>query len=443
MRRSSRVWMNNLLRPCERDPNILSSHPDLEAVALSEEEDLRSDHMVGDLKETQSLHATGKKDGKVKGPKSNGESNGLEEALLFSDVYRYLHPDDTTGYTNWDTSTDARKSNYGRRLDYILVDTGLADHVTDCRIMTEVEGSDHCPVVVTLDCQPLSCPNASPPSLCSKLMPEFRGQQQKLSSFFTKKVVSKKANTDSSSSQNSSSSRQEDKEATTIANEPAQLKKATSVPISSSSSPKKSNLKRGKSVAGIGGSNLGAPLLKKNKQTGTKQASLTSFFGLKANSSINLNSDPLASSNSFVKCAPNRVPSQGGDVICVQVQDPVTSNNFDELPSNYDKVQSVSLSKNNEQKDGHVKTTLPSVSPLENKKTSNSSQSWKSLLCGPAPPPLCPGHNEPCVLKTVRKNGPNKNKQFYSCPRPDGPPGNSQFRCNFFQWLHDRQKKKT
>ncbi|RUS85110.1 hypothetical protein EGW08_007115, partial [Elysia chlorotica] len=324
LRRSSRVWINNLLRPCERDPNIASSHPDLDAVALRQ----------------------------------------TDETLLFSDAYRYLHPEESTGYTNWDTSTDARKSNYGRRLDYILVDTGLAGHVIDCRILTEVEGSDHCPVVVTLDCQPLPCTATSPPQLCSKLMPEFRGQQQKLSSFFTK----------------------------------------------------------------------------------TAQASLMSFFAPKTASSTNRDCEPLISSRS--SDASNEViPQEDCEVlVCLDDQDPVTTNcNIPNPSSNCDEIEKASLSQGDTDKqieDNANSTRLPLVSSQEGKKNSSSSQSWKSLLCGPAPPPLCPGHKEPCVLKTVRKNGPNKNKQFYSCPRPDGPPGNTQFRCNFFQWLHDWHKKK-
>ncbi|CAN0440128.1 unnamed protein product, partial [Hapterophycus canaliculatus] len=44
--------------------------------------------------------------------------------------------------------------------------------------------------------------------------------------------------------------------------------------------------------------------------------------------------------------------------------------------------------------------------------------------------PLCPGHSEECVLRTVRKEGPNQGKQFYACPRSDR---NEQ--CNMFSWV--------
>ena len=35
--------------------------------------------------------------------------------------------------------------------------------------------------------------------------------------------------------------------------------------------------------------------------------------------------------------------------------------------------------------------------------------------------PLCPAHRERCHLRTVKKAGPNKGRQFYTCPRAEGP----------------------
>jgi hypothetical protein len=47
-------------------------------------------------------------------------------------------------------------------------------------------------------------------------------------------------------------------------------------------------------------------------------------------------------------------------------------------------------------------------------------------------PPRCKGHNEPCVIRTVKKKGPNQGRQFYVCVRADGPPPVG--RCDHFQW---------
>ncbi|XP_004873613.1 DNA-(apurinic or apyrimidinic site) lyase 2 isoform X1 [Heterocephalus glaber] len=59
---------------------------------------------------------------------------------------------------------------------------------------------------------------------------------------------------------------------------------------------------------------------------------------------------------------------------------------------------------------------------------------WKSVLAGPLPMPLCRGHREPCVMRTVKKPGPNLGRRFYMCARPQGPPSDPSSRCNFFQW---------
>lgn len=41
----------------------------------------------------------------------------------------------------------------------------------------------------------------------------------------------------------------------------------------------------------------------------------------------------------------------------------------------------------------------------------------------------CPGHDEPCAERTVRKEGPNKGRQFYACWRSQ-----TDNSCGFFQW---------
>ncbi|KAI5933261.1 DNA-(apurinic or apyrimidinic site) endonuclease 2 isoform X1 [Manis javanica] len=59
---------------------------------------------------------------------------------------------------------------------------------------------------------------------------------------------------------------------------------------------------------------------------------------------------------------------------------------------------------------------------------------WKSVLGGPLPIPVCGGHREPCVMRTVKKPGPNLGRNFYMCARPQGPPTDPFSRCNFFLW---------
>ena len=68
------------------------------------------------------------------------------------------------------------------------------------------------------------------------------------------------------------------------------------------------------------------------------------------------------------------------------------------------------------------------------------SQAWLGVFGGPPKPPLCKGHNEPCVLRTVKKQGPNKNRQFWVCARPGGGKGDPEARCDFFQWRNSKRK---
>ena len=61
--------------------------------------------------------------------------------------------------------------------------------------------------------------------------------------------------------------------------------------------------------------------------------------------------------------------------------------------------------------------------------------SWKNILKGPPPAPLCSGHKEPCVLRTVKNKGPNHGKKFYCCARPEGHSTNKDARCKYFTWV--------
>ena len=67
----------------------------------------------------------------------------------FVDTFRSFH-EDGGHYTWWDLRTRARERNIGWRLDYFFVSDNLQDAVVDAAILSDVEGSDHCPVSLTL-----------------------------------------------------------------------------------------------------------------------------------------------------------------------------------------------------------------------------------------------------------------------------------------------------
>lgn len=66
--------------------------------------------------------------------------------LGYVDVWRHLHPTTTDAYTYWDTLTRARARNVGWRIDYFFVSPDLLPKVRSSKILSEVYGSDHCPV---------------------------------------------------------------------------------------------------------------------------------------------------------------------------------------------------------------------------------------------------------------------------------------------------------
>jgi exodeoxyribonuclease-3 len=66
------------------------------------------------------------------------------------DTFRALHPTEVK-YTWWDTVTRARERNVGWRIDYFFVSLDLKDHIVAADIHTDVLGSDHCPISLTLD----------------------------------------------------------------------------------------------------------------------------------------------------------------------------------------------------------------------------------------------------------------------------------------------------
>ena len=96
----------------------------------------------------------------LKNPKTNRRNAGFTDeerermTLMldngFADTFRTLHPDDVT-YSWWSYRFHAREKNAGWRIDYFIVSERLLSRVSGAAIHTEVYGSDHCPVELTLE----------------------------------------------------------------------------------------------------------------------------------------------------------------------------------------------------------------------------------------------------------------------------------------------------
>lgn len=68
----------------------------------------------------------------------------------YVDAYRHVHPAEQGKYSWWSNRLHKRKENRGWRLDYFFVDEALKDRITECTMLTEVYGSDHCPVMLEI-----------------------------------------------------------------------------------------------------------------------------------------------------------------------------------------------------------------------------------------------------------------------------------------------------
>ena len=97
----------------------------------------------------------------LKNPKSNRRNAGFTDEerekmtiLLqsgFVDTFRHFHPDQADAYSWWSYRFKAREKNAGWRIDYFLVSERLAPTLSGASIHSEIFGSDHCPVELTLD----------------------------------------------------------------------------------------------------------------------------------------------------------------------------------------------------------------------------------------------------------------------------------------------------
>ena len=96
----------------------------------------------------------------IKNPKTNHFSAGFTDQerekmteLLnsgFIDTYRYLYPDKIM-YSWWSYMRQAREKNIGWRIDYIIVSDSLKNNLKEADILTQVLGSDHCPISLDIE----------------------------------------------------------------------------------------------------------------------------------------------------------------------------------------------------------------------------------------------------------------------------------------------------
>ena len=97
----------------------------------------------------------------LKNPSSNHHNAGFTDEergkftqLLeagFIDTFRHKYPELRDAYSWWSYRFQARQRNAGWRIDYFVTSENLRDRIVDAKIHSEIFGSDHCPVELTLE----------------------------------------------------------------------------------------------------------------------------------------------------------------------------------------------------------------------------------------------------------------------------------------------------
>ncbi|BGP12455.1 hypothetical protein JCM10213_006979 [Rhodosporidiobolus nylandii] len=398
----------------------------------------------------------------------NGGKNGV-----MIDITRYLQPERQGMFTCWNTKIDARPSNFGTRLDYILITPGLLPWVKHSDIQRDIVGSDHCPVYLDLHDE-LDIPGRGkvsiwdemnpgrtrgdklpdPPQFAARFMDEFSGKQKLLSSFFVKKSAMPPAEAPSPSpSASPKPASSSAPEASTSASRPSSSAFSTSQPLSSKASS--ASLSNGSSKKGKG-KECSPSVDVEEKKAGQQQ--LSSFFKpppkpepvKKARKKASKTDSPLPpastsgrarSSSSQPKArATSRKPPEDSDddILIVEPSSVAASTSSSQQPP----PSPASVSSATAQSSADAKAEREAAVAAAAATNAESASAWSSIFAS-KPPPLCDGHGEPSKLWTVNKTGINKGRRFFLCARSVGPGYdkgqakihvNPEYRCDFFQW---------
>ncbi|CAM4619314.1 DNA-(apurinic or apyrimidinic site) endonuclease 2 isoform X1 [Lepidochelys kempii] len=272
---------------------------------------------------------------------------------LFVDTFRLLHPSQPYAFTCWRIDTGARLTNYGTRLDYVLADRALAlAELRDARVLPEVPGSDHCPVLAELAATFL--PARRCPPLCTRHMPEFAGTQQKLSRFLVR------------------------------------VERGVGATCQAAGAGRGCSTQRG-------------------RRPPRGQGDLLSYF--------------RASQGQLRTGTTPNALGQSGQEPAQDAPGHRTQEMAQDAPGQGGQWEPCNGLVPRELMMGQAAGTQDSC-PAR----------WRAVLPGPAPPPCCPAHRQPCALRTVRKPGPNRGRRFYVCAQPPGRPSDPRARCDFFRW---------
>ncbi|KAF7960535.1 hypothetical protein EAE96_000215 [Botrytis aclada] len=401
--------------------------------------------------------------GKVIGDRDEGK-----EPQVMWDICRSFHPTRKGMFTCWDQKMNARPGNFGSRIDYVLCSEDRKNWFQDSNIQEGLMGSDHCPVFATLKprveldgveidirdvmskdmfkngvrVREWSMKDLLPTS--AKLIPEF-DRRQSIRDMFARKPTSMTSTalpSNLSNAGNRLESAQTDRPLSISNNvnppraSPTKTTSQTKSSISSSSStPVKRSTdalqlvsqptKRSKVEAKT---NKGSSIGKGNKgQLGKDQSSLMGFFKSKTPLVAHtVDSPSLSTSDSSTATPAASVDRECLTGCSIENGSPLKAegnrNNDEEPEKSYES-----------QQDREVHDPIV------------AKESWSKLLTKRVPPKC--EHKEPCISHITKKQGINRGRSFYMCPRPLGPSGqqekNTEWRCGTFIWSSEWTGKET
>jgi AP endonuclease-2 len=278
----------------------------------------------------------------------------------------------------WNTKINARDTNYGTRVDYILVTPGLLPWIQHGDIQPSIKGSDHCPIYIdlresiTLESgeelllkQVMNNTDGKISRISAKHWDEYSGKQKLLSSFFSKKLLTSATTPEII-----------EEDVVCISSQDTVVENTPPTPITIAPQPKEAAVSKRKhenSTSAPSGSTK-AKKAKTTPPTTTSrpqgQTKLSSFF----------NSPKLAKND--------KTPPQ-----------PVAESSKARERSNSDVDEE----------------TLAAIARIPEVPDETQKQQWSELLA-PVEPPKCPVHGEPAKELTT-KQGKNKGKKFWICSR--------------------------
>lgn len=307
-----------------------------------------------------------------------------------------LYTNHFTSSSGWNTKISARESNYGTRIDYILLTRGLMPWFKGGDIQPSVKGSDHCPVYIDLHDQ-IELDSGKtvvlrhalrqdivkePPRLCAKFWDEYSNSQKLLSNFFGRRSESLPLSQTQASLPSSSPASVKEPSTKPLTKSETLGPIGTSsaeprIPKVSKADPPQVAKKRKEPISPA------KPSLKGPKKARVGQSKISTFFS-----------------------QPKSEASAHDPIIVEQEQD-------DSCSSSQPSSQEVP---NNASYELDDLSQFSAFIGDESTTSSKSKAQWSQLMA-PVQPPKCDVHGEPCKQFTVNKPGPNKGKTFWLCSR--------------------------